>query len=163
MDLLRTIAARFSRLLNSPWISEGEPIPDKDTVGRYGEKLAARWLYVNGCKVLYRNYRGPRGGEVDIVVRQGNLLGFVEVKTRTSTAFGRPAAAVTLSKQALIVRGAAAYLRMLYGARDIPWRLDIVEVLLIPGRKPEVNWIQGAFQSTDVKREMARQREGRGG
>jgi len=132
-------------------------------VGRYGEKLAARWLFVHGGKVLYRNYRGPRGGEVDIVCREGQVLAFVEVKTRTSTAFGRPAAAVTLDKQALIVRGAAAYLRMLFQAREIPWRLDVVEVLLIPGEKPAVNWIKGAFNTSDVKREMAKQRAGRGG
>jgi putative endonuclease len=163
MDLPRIIAARFSRLLNSPWISAGAEIPDKDTVGRHGEKLAARWLYAHGCKVLYRNYRAPRGGEVDVVVRHGQVLAFVEVKTRTSTAFGRPAAAVTHDKQVLIVRGAAAYLRLLTGARDIPWRLDVLEVLLIPGEKPAVNWIQGAFNTTDVRREMARQREGRGG
>jgi putative endonuclease len=138
-------------------------IPDKDTVGRHGEKLAARWLYTKGCKILYRNYRGPNRGEVDIVCRHGLVLAFVEVKTRTSTAFGRPAAAVTIDKQELIMRGAHAYLRLLRGARDIPWRLDVVEVLLIPGLSPEVNWIQGAFHTTDVKRSLAKQREKRGG
>ena len=44
------------------------------------------------------NYRAPRGGEVDIVVRHGQVLAFVEVKTRTSTAFVRPAAVVTHDK-----------------------------------------------------------------
>jgi putative endonuclease len=156
MDLLRTIAARFSRSLNSPWISAGQAIPDKDTVGRLGEKLAAHWLYTRGCKVLYRNYRGPRGGEVDVICRHYKVLAFVEVKTRTSTAFGRPAAAVTLDKQELIIRGAAAWLRMLPGSRDIPWRLDVVEVLLIPGEKPSLNWIQSAFNTTAVKQELAR-------
>lgn len=127
-------------------------------MGRYGEKLAAHWLYTRGCKVLYRNYRGPRGGEVDVICRHDKVLAFVEVKTRTSTAFGRPAAAVTLDKQELIIRGAAAWLRMLRGARDIPWRLDVVEVLLIPGEKPALNWIQSAFNTTEVKHELARLR-----
>lgn len=158
MDLIRKFAARFSRSIHSPWIAAGQPIPDKDTVGRYGEKLAAHWLWTRGCRVLYRNFRGPKGGEVDIVCRDQNVLCFVEVKTRTSTAFGRPAAAVTLDKQELIIRGTAAYLRMLFATRDLPWRLDVVEVLLIPGEKPALNWIQSAFNTTDVRRELARLR-----
>ena len=117
--------------------------------------MAARWLYVNGCKVLYRNYRAPKGGEVDIVCREGPVLAFVEVKTRTSTAFGRPAQAVTVDKQALIVRGASAYLQLLR-SREIPWRLDVVEVLLIPGRKPEVNWIRSAFNTDEMRRSLRR-------
>ncbi len=124
-------------------------------MGRRGEDVAARWLYVNGCKVLYRNYRAPKGGEVDIVCREGPVLAFVEVKTRTSTAYGRPALAVTVDKQALILRGASAYLRLLRN-REIPWRLDVVEVLLIPGRKPEVNWIRSAFRTDEMRRTLAR-------
>ena len=119
----------------------GEALPDKDAVGRHGEAVAARWLYAQGGKVLYRNYRGPKGGEIDIVLREGPVLAFVEVKTRTSTAYGRPAMAVTVDKQALIVRGATAYLRLLR-VQDFPWRLDVVEVLLIPVRKPELTWIR---------------------
>ena len=135
----------------------GEALPDKDAVGRHGEAVAARWLYAQGGKVLYRNYRGPKGGEIDIVLREGPVLAFVEVKTRTSTAYGRPAMAVTVDKQALIVRGATAYLRLLR-VQDFPWRLDVVEVLLIPGRKPEVNWIRSAFRTDEMRRELARRR-----
>ena len=157
MDLLRFIARRYSPLLNRPWTKPGQPQPDKDAVGRRGEDVAAHWLYAHGGKVLFRNYRAPKGGEVDIVCREGPVLAFVEVKTRTSTAFGRPAQAVTVDKQALIVRGATAYLRLLR-SREIPWRLDVVEVLLIPGRKPEVNWIRSAFNTDDMRRELARRR-----
>lgn len=126
-------------------------------MGRRGEEVAARWLYTRGCKVLYRNYRGPKGGEVDLVCRHGKVLAFMEVKTRTSTAFGRPAAAVTVDKQELILRGAAAYLRLLH-RHDLPWRLDVVEVLLIPGEKPWVNWLQAAFNTEQLQRERARRR-----
>ena len=62
-SISRIIAGRFSRLLNSIWISDPDGKPDKDAVGRRGEEVAARWLYVQGCKVLYRNYRGPHGGD----------------------------------------------------------------------------------------------------
>ena len=155
MAPVRFIAARFSRLLNSPSHFERG---DKDAVGRHGEDIAARWLWTRGCKVLYRNYRGPDGGELDIVCRHGKVLAFAEVKTRTSEAFGRPAQAVTPDKQALIVRGATAWLRLL-GCPDIQWRYDVVEVLLIPGEKPRVNWIQAAFNTDELSRKlMQRQR-----
>lgn len=158
-SLPRFLAARFSRLLNGVWIPENGPVPDKDAVGRRGEKIAARWLYAKGCKVLYRNFRAPSGGEVDIVCRDGNTLAFVEVKTRTSDAFGRPARAVTADKQALIVRGASAWLRLLNAREtDIAWRYDVVEVLLVPGRKPEVNWIRAAFNTEELRRKLARRR-----
>jgi putative endonuclease len=153
MDLLRIIAGRLSPLLNAPWTSPGQPIPDKDAVGRRGEAVAARWLYSRGCRILYRNFRGPKGGEIDLVCRHGLVLAFVEVKTRTSTAFGRPAAAVTLAKQALISRGTLAYLKLLRQP-SIPWRLDVVEVLLLPGLKPQVHWIQAAFNTSDLRRQQ---------
>ncbi|MES2709758.1 MAG: YraN family protein [Verrucomicrobiota bacterium] len=141
-------------MLNSPWLSEGAAVPDKDTVGRLGERMAARWLHTRGCRVLYRNYRAPKGGELDVVCRHGEVLAFVEVKTRTSTAFGRPAAAVTPDKQQLIVRGAQGWLRLLHD-REFPWRFDVVEVLLIPGRRPELNWIQSAFNTDELRQTLA--------
>jgi hypothetical protein len=59
-----------------------------------------------------------------------------------------------VDKQALIERGATAYLRLL-GAQDIPWRLDVVEVLLIPGEKPAVNWIRAAFNTQEMRQTLA--------
>jgi putative endonuclease len=158
MAPVRSIAARFSRLLNSP--SHFEP-GDKDAVGRRGEDIAARWLWTRGCKILYRNYRGPDGGELDIVCRHGAVLAFVEVKTRTSEAFGRPAQAVTLDKQSLILRGAAAWLKLLGCPDDIKWRYDVMEVLLVPKEKPRVNWIQAAFNTDELARALARRRRNR--
>ena len=160
MAPVRYIAGRLSRLLNSRWNSDPQEKPDKDAVGRRGERVAAKWLWVRGCKVLYRNFRAPDGGELDIVCRHGKVLAFVEVKTRTSTAFGRPAQAVTLEKQALILRGASAWLRLL-GCPDIAWRYDVVEVLLIPGHKPQVNWIQAAFNTEELARGLAQRRKNR--
>lgn len=147
------IIRRFSPLLNSVWSAERIAAAGKDVIGRRGESVAARWLSANGCKVLFRNYTGPDGGELDIVCRHGKVLAFVEVKTRTSTAFGRPAQAVTLDKQGLILRGASAWLRLL-GVPDIAWRYDVVEVLLIPGSKPQVNWIQGAFNTDELAQSL---------
>ena len=115
-------------------------------MGRRGEAIAACWLWTRGCRILYRNYRGPDGGEVDLVCRHGRELCFAEVKTRTGTAFGRPGLAVDDAKQRLIRRGAESWLRLL-GCPEIRWRYDIVEVVLRPGRAPEVTWLQSAFSS----------------
>ncbi len=93
--------------------------------------------------MLYRNFRAPHGGEVDLVCRDGDTLVFVEVKTRRSEAFGAPAEAVTASKQHLIARGAPAWLKLL-GHPSIFYRFDIAEVLAV-GHRFEVNVIKNAF------------------
>ena len=96
-----------------------------------------------GYKVLYRNYRAPKGGEVDLVCRDGDTLVFAEVKTRSSETFGTPAEAVTSPKQRLIARGALAWLKLL-GNPDIPIRFDVVEVRMKAG-KAEISVIRNAF------------------
>jgi putative endonuclease len=145
-DLVARIAGRFSRLLNSRCRLtglEGEPL-DPQQIGRLGERIAAAWLRREGCRVLYRNFRAPTGGEVDLVVRDGVLLIFAEVKTRRAGGRGRPLDAVDREKEKLIERGANAWLKLL-GTREIPWRFDVIEVILEEGEKPLVNRVQDAF------------------
>lgn len=118
-------------------------------LGRRGEALAAQALRRQGYKVLYRNFRPKRGGgEIDLVCRQGETLVFVEVKTRRSVAFGRPADAVDAEKRELIRRGARAWLRLL---KDAPprCRCDIVEVVARLGQEPTCNVIADAFAPPD--------------
>src|SRR5499427_2382305 len=62
--------------------------------GALGEKLACRYLKRNGYKILFRNFRGRSGGEIDVVCREDDTLVFVEVKTRASEGFGRPIEAI---------------------------------------------------------------------
>lgn len=123
---------------------DGERLSNRD-IGRLGERLAARWLTREGWKVLWRNYRAKHGGEVDLICRHGEVLVFVEVKTRTSDYFGHPADAVNLEKQRLVIRGAQSWLRHL-DHPDLLFRFDILEVLLQEGKPPRVNWIENAFQ-----------------
>ena len=115
-------------------------------LGRRGEEAAARFLKRRGYKILYRNFRAPKGGEIDLVCREKatDTLVFVEVKTRSSTEYGRPAEAVKRDKQRLISKGALAWLRML-DHPDILFRFDIVEALA-EGDDFELNLIQDAFQ-----------------
>lgn len=113
-------------------------------VGLLGEKIARAWLTANGAKVIYQNFKAPHGGEVDIVARQGKLLLFTEVKTRRSGGIGRPLDAVTKDKARLIERGANEWLRLL-GTREIPWRFDVIEVILTHGEKPVVRRVENVF------------------
>lgn len=118
---------------------------DKDTIGRWGEDLAVQWLRRHGRRILHRNYRAPQGGEVDIVARHGSVLTFVEVKTRTSDALGRPGEAVNAEKRRLILRGATAWLKHLHRS-DVPTRCDVVEAVLREGERPDIRVIEGAFR-----------------
>ncbi len=119
---------------------------DSAAIGELGERIARDWLRASGAKVLYRNFRAPGGGEVDIVARDGRLLLFTEVKTRTTTGYGRPLEAVDGKKRRLIRKGANAWLSQL-GTREIPWRFDVIEVVLLDGEKPRVHRVENAFGS----------------
>lgn len=114
-------------------------------LGRRGERLAAHHLRRLGYRVLYRNFRGAKGGEIDLVCRHGPALVFVEVKTRGDEEFGRPSAAVDARKRRRIVKGAMAWLRML-DLPDLTFRFDVVEVLVDPlADAPEIRVIENAF------------------
>jgi putative endonuclease len=117
---------------------------DRAWIGNYGERVAADFLRAHGCRILAKNFKARRGGEVDIVARDGKLLLFVEVKTRRAGAKIRPLDAVNKPKQALIERGANAWLKRL-GTRDLPWRFDVIEVWVEDGEKPRVNHVRDAF------------------
>lgn len=125
-------------------LGKGEERISTQEIGDLGEKIAREWLWASGRKVLYRNFRAPRGGEVDLIVRDGRMLCFVEVKTRTKRGEGRPLEAVDRPKQELIERGAREWLRLL-DRRDLPCRYDIMEVILIDGECPEVTLVPNAF------------------
>ena len=79
-------------------------------LGARGESLAARWYESNGYRVIDRNWR-CRTGEIDIVAQTGVTIVFVEVKTRSSDAYGSPAAAVTPTKQRRLRSLAIEWLR----------------------------------------------------
>ncbi len=143
--LARSIADLSSRWRNRFSLSKVWSRPQHLRRGARGEKLASRHLRRNGYKILFRNFRGRTGGEIDLVCRDHDTLVFVEVKTRTREDFGRPIAAVDRRKQKRIARGGLAWLRMLDNP-DILFRFDVVEVLLLEKAKPRIEIIKNAFQ-----------------
>jgi len=112
-------------------------------LGRRGERLAGRALEEIGFDILTRNYRCSYG-EIDLVAREGLTLCFIEVKTRRSAEFARPAAAVGREKRRRIIRAAQRYLREI-GHPLIPYRFDIVEVVLHSLTVREITLHRAAF------------------
>lgn len=110
--------------------------------GNSGEDLAAHYLQQQGYEILDRNFSCPFG-ELDIVARQGRILAFVEVKTRRSLKFGRPAAAVTPAKQRKIRTSALWYLKK-YPHPRCSLRFDVMEILELHG-KINLNHLKNAF------------------
>jgi putative endonuclease len=108
-------------------------------LGEQGELAVAAWYQERGYEVLARNWR-CRVGELDLIVRQGRLFVFCEVKTRTSTAFGAPVEAVTRAKQARIRRLAARWLESDAPAVARSIRFDVASVLA-----GEIEVVEGAF------------------
>lgn len=97
------------------------------SLGRYGERLAARYLADRGLTVVDRNWRCVHG-EIDLVARDGDCLVFCEVKTRRSERFGGPVEAVVGLKAARLRRLAAAWLQEheVQGGRV---RIDVIGIL----------------------------------
>jgi len=99
----------------------------KDALGRRGEAIAARYLIQTGLSIVEKNWRCTQG-EIDLVARDEDELVFVEVKTRSSVAFGHPLEAITATKLARLRRLAAAWCEAHPGNHD-RIRIDAVAVI----------------------------------
>ena len=97
-------------------------------VGKIGEALAVEHFKAQGYEVRTQNYR-TRSGEIDLIVQRGKRIVFVEVKTRRSSKFGLPQAAVTPAKQKQISKIALDYLQT-HNLLDVPCQFDVVAILL---------------------------------
>jgi len=111
--------------------------------GELGERAAKRYLRRQGLKFLVANFRSDRG-EIDVVCRDADCLVFVEVKTRSSEEWVRPAAAVNAERRRRLSRAALDYLRLLKNP-PVKIRFDIVEVLLCDGTVHELRHLPNTF------------------
>lgn len=107
--------------------------------GLEAEQQAAAYLVAQGLRLVDRNWR-CKGGEIDLVMRDGATLAFVEVRSRAGMGFGGAAASITRGKQARVILAARHYL-MTKGL-DAPCRFDVV--LVQDGR---LEWLKGAFEA----------------
>ena len=113
-------------------------------MGTKGEDSALRFLKHRGYRIIQRNYR-CRFGEVDIIAADGDIIVFIEVKSRTSDAFGRPEEAVVTRKQQRISQTARHYLAV-HDLVDRDARFDVVAIHFSPGGET-VELIQDAFET----------------
>lgn len=111
--------------------------------GKLGERAAKKHLQKQGLKFLTANFRSERG-EIDLVFRERDCLVFVEVKTRSSEDWTRPAAAVDARKRRLLSQTALDYLKLLKNPQ-VRIRFDIVEVLLRDGEVHEIRHLPNTF------------------
>lgn len=115
----------------------------KDELGRRGERLAERHLLARGYRLIERNWR-CRHGEIDLVVRDGDALVFVEVKTRTGLGFGHPFEAITPAKLARLRRLAVEWCTAHPSERG-RIRIDAVAVLAPRGATERIEHLVGVF------------------
>ena len=112
-------------------------------VGDRGERLAAHYLEGGGWTILGRNFRVGHK-EVDLVARRGEVVAFIEVKTRTGLAFGHPLEAITPRKQQEIAEVADTWIQR-YGHPNDVYRFDAVAILIGPGAAPEIEHVEDAW------------------
>jgi putative endonuclease len=115
----------------------------RQSLGRWGEDMAADYLQAKGYEIIARNVRSKRG-EIDLVALEGKSLIFVEVKTRSSDDYGFPEAAVTHRKQQTLVHCAQAFL-LNHPEWGDDWRIDVIAIRKAVGdASPEIVHYQDA-------------------
>lgn len=115
----------------------------KQNIGRWGEEVAVRFLEGKGLKLVERNVRTAYG-EIDLIMLDRADLVFIEVKARTTAAYGLPEDAITARKREHLIHSAEAYLQL---HADLPdaWRIDVIAIRGKPGiTNPEIEWFQNA-------------------
>src|SRR5258708_4574989 len=113
-------------------------------LGKTGEDLACAELERRGYEIVARRYR-ERGGEIDIIAKDGPTWVFVEVKARDTREFGEAAEAVTPFKRRRIARLAMDYVTR-HRLSNCPCRFDVVSIQFDAGR-PQIEVFQNAFDA----------------
>ncbi len=115
-------------------------------LGRRSEELAAAYLEAKGLLILHRNFR-RRFGEIDVVARDGNALVIVEVRARSTSAFGGAVTSIDARKKQRIIRATLLLLQRHKDLARMRIRFDVVLISYATG-KPEIQWIRHAFEAT---------------
>jgi putative endonuclease len=114
----------------------------RQTLGRIGERVAARWLRRRGWRILAERFRNGRR-DLDLVVDREGTVVFVEVKTRRGTLFGDPVEAVSWRKRRELIRSAKVWSDR-FGPPGAVYRFDVVGVIVV-GRDARIRHVENAF------------------
>ena len=110
-------------------------------LGRKGEMDAALFLEERGFEIVKRNYRYGRAGEIDIIARKENLVIFVEVKHRSSDAYGGALYAISARKLRTMKLAARQFVANNFLAEDITYRFDVIAI-----DRDSLNWIEDVIR-----------------
>lgn len=138
-------------------------------LGDLGESLAADFILKNGYRLVLSNFKVPVGrnskgvqvtGEIDLIALDGDVLCFIEVKTRRSADFTPVIRNVDIRKQRQIIRTARVY-RRIFNVRDMEYRYDVVTVLVPKAETPVIElvkgfWHEGKFRKRTWNHEIWR-------
>ena len=102
-------------------------IENRRSIGRVGEDAAIKYLNAQGYKILHRNFKYGRYGEIDIIAQTNDTICFIEVKSRSGTRYGLPSEAVGYAKRKKIINVANHFLRV-SGRAESKLRIDIIEI-----------------------------------
>jgi putative endonuclease len=119
-------------------------VSSKREAGQQAESIALRYLREQGMKLVERNYH-CRYGEIDLLMKSGKTLVFVEVRYRSNTDYGLAEETVTPKKQQKVINAARHYLQQSPRMARLPVRFDVVALTDGPAGS-EINWIRDAFQ-----------------
>ncbi len=111
--------------------------------GKHGEQIACAYLQRQEYTILATNWRCV-GGEIDIVAQQGEIVVFIEVKTRRTASIDEAFAAITPRKRERMVRAAYAYLEAHYPG-ETGWRIDAIAIALPPAGKSVMQHVTDAL------------------
>ena len=120
---------------------------DRRARGAEVESAARRHLLRAGLEDIATN-AGCRFGEIDLVMRDGDCVVFVEVRYRASDGFGGGAASVDGGKRGRLVRAAEIFLKRMPSLAKSPCRFDVVEATGDPA-SPELRWLRAAFRADE--------------
>ena len=116
-------------------------VPDRQTLGRWGEKTAAEYLESQGYRIIARNWR-TREGEIDLIAQHEDCCIAVEVKTRSGLGYGNPLEAITRLKARRLRRLLLSWARAeRLGACRL--RVDAVGITVRPGEQPRIDHLRG--------------------
>ena len=129
----------------SGWFKQGRATGDTTRkIGADAESIAVTYLEANGLVLLTRNYH-CRQGEIDLIMRDGNFLVFIEVRYRKNNLYGSASESVTRQKQRRLLTTASYYLQNERCNADTRCRFDVIS---ISGQhNPKIDWIKDAFQA----------------
>ncbi len=117
----------------------------RQNLGKWGEKLAGKYLLDHGYKIREQNVRTAYG-EIDLIASNRNCVVFVEVKTRQSNIYGPPENAITEIKKERLIQSALAYMQK-HPELGNDWRIDVISIQHYEPGPPEITHFENAVNN----------------